>query len=167
MKSKQLKWLFQILVAFSEYLNFNPETPGLNLLIACSQNLLDFFTHTVTYMIIFSPHNKSWHRKAPDAPLWNESWFFMFSGSEGHQASFRLCSFIFLFWYSCSITWSWVTYICASLYKSFQNYFLREHSVFFFLIHLRSLLKTISCKVRTFWEAHIIWKNLPHGFDVY
>ena len=19
----------------------------------------------------------------------------------------------------------------------------------------------------TFWEAHIIWKNLPHGFDVY
>ena len=22
------------------------------------------------------------------------------------------------------------------------------------------------CKVRTFWEAHIIWKNLPHGFDV-
>ena len=24
-----------------------------------------------------------------------------------------------------------------------------------------------SSKVRTFWEAHIIWKNLPHGFDVY
>ena len=22
-------------------------------------------------------------------------------------------------------------------------------------------------KVWTFWEAHIIWKNLPHGFDVY
>ena len=22
-------------------------------------------------------------------------------------------------------------------------------------------------KVRTFWEAHIIWKNLPHDFDVY
>ena len=22
-------------------------------------------------------------------------------------------------------------------------------------------------KVRTFWEAHIIWKNPPHGFDVY
>ena len=22
-------------------------------------------------------------------------------------------------------------------------------------------------KVQTFWEAHIIWKNLPHGFDVY
>ena len=22
-------------------------------------------------------------------------------------------------------------------------------------------------KVRTFWEAHKIWKNLPHGFDVY
>ena len=20
-------------------------------------------------------------------------------------------------------------------------------------------------KVRTFWEAHKIWKNLPHGFD--
>ena len=42
-------------MAFLEYLNFNPETPGLNLLLACSQNLLDFFTHTVTYMIIFSP----------------------------------------------------------------------------------------------------------------
>ena len=37
-------------MAFSEYLNFNPETPGLNLLLACSQNLLDFFTHTVTYI---------------------------------------------------------------------------------------------------------------------
>ena len=23
------------------------------------------------------------------------------------------------------------------------------------------------CKVRTFWEAHIIWKNLPRGFDIY
>ena len=23
-----------------------------------------------------------------------------------------------------------------------------------------------SSKVRTFWEAHMIWKNLPHGFDV-
>ena len=103
-----------------------PETPWLNLLIACSQNLLDFFTNTVTpvtYMIIFSPHNKSWHRKAPDAPLWNESWFFMFSGSEDHQTSFRLCSFIFLFWYSRSITRSWVTYVCASLYKSFQIIF--------------------------------------------
>ena len=22
-------------------------------------------------------------------------------------------------------------------------------------------------KVRIFWEAHIIWKNLPYGFDVY
>ena len=22
-------------------------------------------------------------------------------------------------------------------------------------------------KVWTFWEAHIIWKNLPDGFDVY
>ena len=22
-------------------------------------------------------------------------------------------------------------------------------------------------KVRTFWEAHKIWKNLPHGLDVY
>ena len=22
-------------------------------------------------------------------------------------------------------------------------------------------------KVRTFWEAHKIWKNLPYGFDVY
>ena len=21
------------------------------------------------------------------------------------------------------------------------------------------------CKVRTFWETHKIWKNLPHGFD--
>ena len=23
------------------------------------------------------------------------------------------------------------------------------------------------CKVRTFWEAHKFWKNLPYGFDVY
>ena len=23
----------------------------------------------------------------------------------------------------------------------------------------------LSCKVRTFWETHKIWKNLPHGFD--
>ena len=22
-----------------------------------------------------------------------------------------------------------------------------------------------TCKVRTFWETHKIWKNLPHGFD--
>ena len=22
-------------------------------------------------------------------------------------------------------------------------------------------------KVRTFWEAHEIWKKLPHGLDVY
>ena len=22
-------------------------------------------------------------------------------------------------------------------------------------------------KVRTFWEAHKIWKNIPHGFDFY
>ena len=22
-------------------------------------------------------------------------------------------------------------------------------------------------KVWTFWEAHMIWKNLPYGFDVY
>ena len=28
-------------------------------------------------------------------------------------------------------------------------------------------LFTIILKVRTFWEAHIIWKYLPHGFDVY
>ena len=27
--------------------------------------------------------------------------------------------------------------------------------------------KELDGKVRTFWEAHIIWKNLPHGFDVY
>ena len=56
LKSKQSKRFFQIFVAFSEYLNFNLETPGLNLLLACSQNLLDFFTLTpVTYMIIFYP----------------------------------------------------------------------------------------------------------------
>ena len=24
----------------------------------------------------------------------------------------------------------------------------------------------LTVKVRTFWEAHIIWKNLPHGFDM-
>ena len=22
-------------------------------------------------------------------------------------------------------------------------------------------------KVWTFWEGHIIWKNIPHGYDVY
>jgi hypothetical protein len=27
--------------------------------------------------------------------------------------------------------------------------------------------KIPSVKVQTFWEAHMIWKNLPHGFDVY
>ena len=26
-------------------------------------------------------------------------------------------------------------------------------------------IKSKAVKVRTFWEAHIIWKNLPHGFD--
>ena len=25
----------------------------------------------------------------------------------------------------------------------------------------------VGCKVWTFWEAHKIWKNLPHGLDVY
>ena len=25
----------------------------------------------------------------------------------------------------------------------------------------------LECKVWTFWEAHKIWKNLPHGLDVY
>ena len=27
--------------------------------------------------------------------------------------------------------------------------------------------QTNHIKVRTFWKAHIIWKNLPYGFDVY
>ena len=137
MKSKPSKQFFQIFVAFSEYLNFNPETPGVNLLLACSQNLLDFFyayCYTSYIHDNFFPHNKSWHRKAPDAPLWNESWFFMFSGSEDHQASFRLCSFIFLFWYSCSITRSWVTYVCASLYKSLQIVFWGSIQYFSFWI---------------------------------
>ena len=25
----------------------------------------------------------------------------------------------------------------------------------------------LTLNVRTFWETHKIWKNLPHGFDVY
>ena len=26
-------------------------------------------------------------------------------------------------------------------------------------------LEMVKCKVRTFWEMHKIWKNLPHDFD--
>ena len=36
--------------------------------------------------------------------------------------------------------------------------------------HLESFMswgEKITYKVRTFWKAHIIWKNLPYGFDVY
>ena len=32
---------------------------------------------------------------------------------------------------------------------------------------IEELFKNALVKVWTFWEAHIIWKNLPHGFDVY
>ena len=139
-----------------------PETPWLNLLIACSQNLIDFFTNTVTqatYMIIFSPHNKSWHRKAPDAPLWNESWFFMFSGSEDHQTSFRLCSFIFLFWYSRSITWSWVTYV--PVYTNHFKLFFEEAFSIFLSDSIAPLLKFLfskkATKIFTIDLTHYVW----------
>ena len=32
---------------------------------------------------------------------------------------------------------------------------------------LGTFLKAYKSKVWTFWESHIIWKNDPHGFDVY
>ena len=35
------------------------------------------------------------------------------------------------------------------------------------LLKKNECLYTDTVKVRTFWEAHIIWKNLPVGFDVY
>ena len=31
------------------------------------------------------------------------------------------------------------------------------------LIGIKKIFEAL--KVRTFWEAHIVWKNLPHGFD--
>ena len=32
---------------------------------------------------------------------------------------------------------------------------------------VNQLLRILAVKVRTFWEAHKIWKNLPHGLRVY
>ena len=51
---------------------------------------------------------------------------------------------------------------CLSTYTFFTMYC--EHLI------LKKMKYTVSifvCKVRTFWKAHIIWKNLPYGFDVY
>ena len=33
------------------------------------------------------------------------------------------------------------------------------------IIYLFFFLLNFLIKVRTFWETHKIWKNLPHGFD--
>ena len=50
------------------------------------------------YLVLFLPI-----KKLAQQVLWNESCFFMFSGSGGHQTSFRLCPFIFLHWCSKNI----------------------------------------------------------------
>ena len=42
-----------------------------------------------------------------------------------------------------------------------------RYSNLFTIFFSLQITKCSSIKVRTFWEAHIIWKNLRHGFDVY
>ena len=39
-------------------------------------------------------------------------------------------------------------------------------NIFQMMTYITSVsFKSIFTKVRTFWETHKIWKNLPHGFD--
>ena len=114
MKSKLSKRFFQIFVAFSEYLNFDPETPRLNLPLACSQNLLDFYAYCYTSYIHdnFSPIIKVGTEKL-QTPLFEMKAGFLCSPD---QRTIRLPSdFVLSFFFSdivvCSITWSWVTYV--------------------------------------------------------
>ena len=59
----------------------------------------------------------------------------------------------------------------SSKEKAEQSYSVMLHETIYWPIYstMEPIILWIKilkyCKVRTFWEAHIIWKNLPHGFD--
>ena len=164
MPVKSMVEILQNFVAVSEYMNLN------------GKRLVDF-GHPRNFSVFFQSDCKNWERISP--PLEKRDWFIRawssFKGPifwEGYKKIEKISRLVwripsnflkkweFFFKFLrpsqniCTLPWN-----KCSLEISFS---------------LLSLLKAsnkedfrLPHKVQTFWEEHKIWKNLPHGLDVY
>ena len=164
MPVKSMVEFLQNFVAVSEYMNLN------------GKRLVDF-GHPRNFSVFFQFECKNWKRISP--PLEKRDWFIRaWSSFKGP-----------IFWEG----YKKIEKISRLVWRIPSN-FLRKWEVFFKFVRpsqnictlpwnkcrleisvsLLSLLKAsnkedfrLPHKVQTFWEEHKIWKNLPHGLDVY